>query len=79
MIYLKSGDVIDGMTALGAFIRERRKAQGLAQADLAAMCGVGPRFLSELENGAKDSFAFGKVLDVLQGLGVDFVLNPRGE
>jgi HTH-type transcriptional regulator/antitoxin HipB len=79
MILLENGEVIEGMAALGAFIRERRAAQNLSQADLAALCGVGPRFLSELENGAKDSFAFGKVLDVLQGLGVDLVLRPRGE
>ncbi len=37
--------------AIGAFVRRRRKANHLTQAQLAALAGVGVRFLSELERG----------------------------
>ncbi|GBE10344.1 helix-turn-helix protein [bacterium BMS3Abin12] len=36
---------------IGRCIRARRKAQGATQAEFAALCGVGVRFISELENG----------------------------
>ena len=39
------------MEPVGAFVRERRKARGLSQQELAELAGVGPRFLSELERG----------------------------
>jgi len=35
--------------SIGSYVREARKAQGLTQAQLAAIAGVGLRFLSELE------------------------------
>ncbi len=37
--------------AIGAFIRRRRKANHMTQTQLAALAGVGVRFLSELERG----------------------------
>ena len=40
-----------GPPALGAFVRERRKARGLNQGELAELAGVGTRFVSELERG----------------------------
>lgn len=58
---------------LGAFVRERRKAEGLTQADLASVAGVGRRFVSELEGG-KRSLRLDSVEAVLRvfgrGLGV---------
>ena len=54
---------------LGASIRSRRKAMGLTQRDAAGLCGVGERFLSELERG-KDTVELGKVLQVLGRLGL---------
>jgi y4mF family transcriptional regulator len=50
------------------FVRERRKLAGLTQEELAARCGVGPRFLKELERG-KASLRMDKVLEVLQFFG----------
>ena len=36
---------------IGAAIRHKRRAIGMRQSALAALSGVGTRFLSELENG----------------------------
>ena len=54
---------------LGALIRDTRKAQGLTQEQLAGICGVGVRFIRELEHG-KDSCHIGKAMTVLQMLGL---------
>ena len=54
---------------LGALIRSTRKAQRLTQEQLAGICGVGVRFIRELEHG-KDSCHIGKALSVLQMLGL---------
>ena len=64
------------MPQLGAAIRKKRHDVGMRQAELAALAGVGIRFLSELENG-KASAAVGKVLLVLRRLGLDLVIRPR--
>lgn len=62
---------------LGRLIRLRRRESGIAQADAAALSGVGPRYLSELERG-KESAELGKALLVLQRLGLDVWVLPRG-
>lgn len=49
----------------------------MRQAELAALAGVGVRFLSELENG-KPSAEIGKALVVLRRLGLDLLIRPRG-
>lgn len=61
---------------LGIKIRERRNAMGLTQAEIAGICNVGVRFISELENG-KTTVEFGKVLNVMQGLGLEFLLRSK--
>ena len=55
---------------IGAAIRKKRKDDGLTLADAAALCRVGYRFMSDLENG-KTTAQLGKVLQVLQALGLD--------
>ncbi|MCF6236429.1 MAG: helix-turn-helix transcriptional regulator [Gammaproteobacteria bacterium] len=61
---------------LGFIIREARKQQGATQAEFAALCGVGVRFVSDLENG-KATAELGKVLSVIQCLGLELSLQPR--
>ena len=61
---------------LGALVRERRKASGLNQKRLAALAGVGTRFLSELERG-KPTAQLGKTLHVLQLLGLEVQITKR--
>lgn len=53
-------------------IRARRKALGLTQTELAGLCGVGARFIVELERG-KPTLELGKVLRVLERLGVQIL------
>lgn len=61
---------------IGAAIRIKRKEDGLTLADAAALCGVGYRFLSDLENG-KATVQMGKVLQVLTALGLDLCIASR--
>ena len=78
----RSQDIPYGKVAsvaeLGQLVRDKRRAIGMRQADLAALAGVGTRFLSELENG-KETAEVGKVLRVCHRLGLDVWIAPRGE
>ena len=62
---------------IGRCVRAQRKAQGATQAEFAALCGVGVRFISELENG-KPTMELGKVLQVLKCLGLEVSVRSRG-
>lgn len=62
---------------VGRLVSQRRKSQGLTQADLAGLGQAGNRFISELERG-KGTVQFDKVLHVLHLLGLDVVLVERG-
>jgi len=61
---------------LGAFVAVRRKAKRLSQQDFGDLAGVGRRFVSELEGG-KETAQIGKVMKVLQALGIDLVVRER--
>jgi len=64
--------------ALGGLIRKKRKESGVDQARAAGLAGVGIRFLSELERG-KPTVELGKVLKVLERLGLEVWILPRGK
>lgn len=68
---------INSIKELGLLIRKTRKAQGLSQEQLSATCGVGVRFIREVEQG-KETCQMGKVLQVLQMLGFDIFTLKRG-
>jgi HTH-type transcriptional regulator/antitoxin HipB len=53
----------------GALIREKRKVLGLTQGELAKRCGVGLRFIVELESG-KPSCQLGKALTAAAEVGL---------
>ena len=61
---------------IGQLVRAHRKSQSATQADFAALCGVGVRFISELENG-KTTIELGKALHVLRSLGLEVYIQPR--
>ena len=61
---------------IGSVIREKRKRLKLTQKEVAGLCNVGVRFLSELENG-KDTSEIGLVLRILANLGMDFQIMER--
>ena len=59
---------------IGKKVRFERSIQGLRQEDLALTAGTAVRFISDLENG-KETCQVGKVLSVLQALGIRLELN----
>jgi y4mF family transcriptional regulator len=63
---------------MGQTIQARRKKLGMNQADLALVSGTGVRFISDLENG-KATCQLGKTLRVLESLGLEIILKPKGE
>ncbi|MCK5924048.1 MAG: helix-turn-helix transcriptional regulator [Methylococcales bacterium] len=63
---------------LGTVIRQERKRQNVTQAELAALAGVGVRFLRELEHG-KEGCQLGRTFKVLCTLGISVDTATRGE
>ena len=61
---------------IGSAIRKKRKEDGLTLADASALCGVGYRFLSDLENG-KPTVELGKTLQVIAGMGLEVQIGPK--
>jgi y4mF family transcriptional regulator len=61
---------------LGQIIKHKRKSLKLTQAEGAMSCGVGLRFLSDLENG-KPTCQMGKVLLVIESLGLMIVIDEK--
>jgi HTH-type transcriptional regulator/antitoxin HipB len=61
---------------LGQIIKHKRKSLKLTQAEVAMSCGVGLRFLSDLENG-KPTCQMGKVLLVIESLGLMIVIDEK--
>jgi len=61
---------------LGRLLRGRRRHLGHTQAEAAALCGVGIRFLSELERG-KPTVEVDRALRVAQRLGLEVWLGAR--
>ncbi len=68
---------INSVSDFGALVRLHRLKQGITQADLAALSGVGIRFISDLGNG-KPTIALGKALKVAYGLGLEMQVATRG-
>lgn len=60
---------------IGELIKAVRKQMGATQKDLAMTSGTGLRFIIELERG-KPTSQIGKVLTVLNTLGVKLTLTP---
>lgn len=61
---------------IGRIIKQKRKDDGLTLEEAAAVCGVSYPFLSALENG-KETVRFDKLLQVLQGLGIELGASVR--
>ncbi|MFA7505760.1 MAG: helix-turn-helix domain-containing protein [Burkholderiaceae bacterium] len=71
-----SNQTITNSRELGSVVRSARKAQELTQEQLAAVAGVGPRFVRELEAG-KESCQLGRALLVLGVLGLQVGISDR--
>ena len=66
-------ETIQDCAALGRKVRELRRSQKITQAQLAGLANTGIRFISDLENG-KETCHIGKMLRVLETLGVDMLI-----
>ncbi len=62
---------------LGGAIRARRRQLKVTQKEMAMTCGTGLRFIIELEKG-KPTCQIGKILQVLQALGLKFQIDDPG-
>jgi y4mF family transcriptional regulator len=60
---------------IGRLIRDTRKRLGVTQKGLALTSGTGLRFIIDLEKG-KETCELGKVLTVLNTLGIRMALDP---
>ncbi len=63
---------------IGRIVRQKRKSIGFTQVEVAGMCDVGTRFISELENG-KHTLQMGKALHVISSLGLEITVVDRME
>ncbi len=68
--------LVNDPAEIGRIVRQARKHAGLRQAQAAALCGVGTRFLSDVENG-KPTLHLGKVLQVLKGFGLRVMIKRK--
>lgn len=64
--------------AVGALVRQRRRALALTQADVARLGQTGQRFIVDLERG-KPTVQLHKVLAVMDLLGLEWVIQPKPE
>ena len=69
-------ETVKNTARIGEIVRQRRKESKLTQIEAAALCKVGTRFLSDLENG-KPTLHLGKVFHVLQCFGLSVVLKRK--
>jgi HTH-type transcriptional regulator/antitoxin HipB len=68
--------VIKDSARIGQIVRQVRKDSDLTQQEAAALCKVGARFMSDLENG-KPTLHLGKVLHVLACLGLTTIIKRK--
>ena len=66
------------MNQIAQFIREKRKAAGLSQAEFAMRSGLGLRFIRELEQG-KETVRMDKVNVALAMFDMEAVPGRKGE
>lgn len=62
---------------IGRVLRAERKRQGITIADMAALGGVSPRFLGEVERGVRDNVSADKLLRLLLLLNLRVTIGRR--
>jgi HTH-type transcriptional regulator / antitoxin HipB len=68
-----ASELVARVHAMARAIRARRKALRLTQIELSRLCGCGPDFVYDVENG-KPSLRLDKLLELLRVLGLELVL-----
>ena len=69
-------DRIENISQIGKMIKAKRKSMELTQKELADLCNLGIRFISELENGKK-TLEIDKVLKVIRSVGLYVNISER--
>lgn len=69
---------ISSVEEIGALVRKYRKQNSWRIEDVSGIANIGARFVSEFERG-KETVELGKVLKVLNVLGLEVVIRPRGQ
>lgn len=69
---------LEDVSALGAAIRAARRRQRMTQAELAALAGVGVRFVSDLERG-KEAAHLGLAVKIARLAGLELLVIERRE
>lgn len=68
---------VKSVNELGAIIRAFRKSHQLTLEKVSGITHMSMRFLSELERG-KETAELGKALDLINKLGLELIIQPRG-
>lgn len=68
---------ISNIKALGQVIYQDRKVKNLSQEELAARTGVSRRLIYQLENGSRDSFPLGKIMQILKRMNLELSISTR--
>lgn len=68
--------IVKSAKEIGEIMRKKRKDQGLTQGQVAEHTGLSVRLISEVERG-KQTAEIGKVLYLLDVLGLDLILDAR--
>ena len=63
---------------IGRLVRAHRKQRGLTLETVSGLGNLSVRFLSEFERG-KETAEIGKVLKALRTLGLEVIVQPRGQ
>jgi len=74
----QSSFIIRTTKDLGQKARHQRKLQKMSIENTAPLLNLGPRFISEVERG-KETAAFGKVLQLLDGIGLAVMVLPKSQ
>ena len=70
-------EILENAGVIGQFVRKRRKLLGYTQETLSYRCGVGIRFLKELEQG-KTTVRLDKAQQVVEFLGGTICIQVKG-
>ena len=69
---------ITSVRDIAVLVKQERLKLGITQVQAAALCNVGTRFLSDLEN-AKPTLQIDKVLKVARMFGITLTATNKGE
>lgn len=67
---------LNSVKDLATLVKQQRKKMGMTQSEASALCNVGTRFLSDLENG-KPTLQIDKVLSVAKLFGLKISVEEK--